>query len=182
MKNLITLLFLFSISNPLFSQKKEYPPVVKPVSKANYNIVYADDAIYRYTLDIKNTSILNPNTEFIKTIHFKKNGKDIMETVYNTDETQLIDNSLMKSNIKQKVSETEYTVNINKNQVILTNTTNKKRITLNIIDENNVVTMLANPKTGEKYVSLDTHTQTIKKNNLPALYIPSNKPSENSSK
>ena len=182
MKTLIALLFLLTIQHNLYSQKKEYPPEIKPIPKTNPNIFYSDDARYRYTLDTENISLLNPNTEFLKTIHFKNSKNAVIETVSNTDEAQLIDNSLLKSNFKQKVSETEYTVSIKWNQVILTNTKNKKKIMLNIINENSLVLMLANPKTGEKYISLNPEVESIKKYNQPPFYIPSNNSSKNPSK
>ncbi|MFV0531639.1 MAG: hypothetical protein ACK5MD_09425 [Flavobacteriales bacterium] len=110
-------MFILTISNTLFSQKKESPPVVQ--NKIPYKIVYAEGARYTYTLNTKKISILKPNTPYLKVLTFESEKKATMETVYNTEEVRLIDNNLLKTVINQKVKEIAYNVIINGNNLTL---------------------------------------------------------------
>lgn len=124
----IFFLFLLLISSTSFAQKKEYPPVIQ--DKVPFKIMYSDIAQYTYTLYTRKINILKPNTAYLKILTFEGEKKAIMETVYNTEEVQLIDHNLPKITIKQKREEIAYLVLINNNKITLINPKTKQKIYL----------------------------------------------------
>ena len=150
MRRIIIFLFLTSIFTKNYSQSKP-PPVITDVSP-KYTVVYADDATYQFVLNTEKLNILKANTPYLKILTFKSDKKAILETVYTSKDIKLIDHSLMKTVISQKIDEISYKVNIIDNKVILTSNEPKNKITFIIKGFYDELT-LVDVKTGERFES-----------------------------
>lgn len=158
MINKIAVLFLLIMCNTLFSQKKEYPPIIQ--DKVPYKIMYSDFAKYTYNLDTKNISVIKPNTAYLKILTFESEKKAVMELFYNIEEVQLIDNKISKTAIKKKTEEISYSVIITDNKITLINPKTKQKlhfIAIGIYDD----LVLKNINTNEIY---DNQNPLIEKN------------------
>ena len=169
MKNLIALLFLFVIYNPLFSQRDTHRPVIQKLEKS-YNVVYSDDAKYRYVLNTKEISTLKPNTEYLKVLTFESEKKAILEIISNSEEVDLVDNEISKTMIKQKRVEIPFDVQIIDNKITLTNNQTKQKIQLKIEGIYDDI-FLQDIKTKELYISGNPAIEKSKSRPVP-LYMP----------
>ena len=164
----IFFLFLLLISSTSFAQKKEYPPIIQ--DKVPFKIMYSDIAQYTYTLDTRKINILKPNTAYLKILTFEGEKKAIMETVYNTEEVQLIDHNLSQTTIKQKREEITYSVLINNDKITLINPKTKQKIYL-IASGSYDDLVLENTKTPEIFDNQNPMTKERMKHQ-PPLYKP----------
>lgn len=164
MKHLLAFLFVIFAFNRSLAQQNNPPPTIKP-DKRIYNVVYSNNATYRFILDTKKISVLKPKTVYLKILTFESEKKATLETVFNVDEVKLIDNDLTKTTIKQEVKEIPLDVVINDNMITLSNAKLKTKIILKIDGYNEL--MLKNIKTGEIFF-------TDKEKTKSAITIPLN--------
>lgn len=166
MNKLIALFLLLIFYNPIFSQKKEYPPEVKVESK-RYNVVYDENASYTYILNTEKIKVLKPETTIIKVLTFKNEKLAYLSMVYVPEEVQLVDHDLNKTNFKRRITdEIPLKVNINYDKIVLTNKDFKQNFTLKIMGEYDNIS-LKNIKTGEIFISNNPVIKNSRDNRVP---------------
>lgn len=167
MKHTLILLLLITTVSKIFSQNN-YPPIITD-KIPKYNVVYAENATYQYTLNTENISTIKPQTTIMKLIIFESEKQAYLTAVYVTEEVQLVDHDLKKTKFKyESKEEIPLKVNIYDDKISLTNTKLKQKILLKITGYYDDIS-LKNTKTGEVYTSQNTMIEKLKKYRMPPL-------------